>query len=214
MAQSAPTRWQRRKEARPKEIIDAAFTLFTERGFSASRLDEVAALAGVTKGTVYLYFPNKEELFKAVVRETILPNIAQFEAMAAQASDATASVEILLSIFRFFPQFIASPAGALLKLVIAEAGNFPDIARFFVEEVIQRARQLLGGMIQRGIERGEFHPVDPASAVFCLFGPAALTMLWRVTFAAYDDPAISVDRICQTLSEIFIGGLVRRDGDA
>src|SRR5690349_21431284 len=75
-------RWHRRKEARPAEIVAAALDVFVERGFAAARLEEVARRAGVTKGTVYLYFRNKEALLKAVVRENIVPVIARGEAVA------------------------------------------------------------------------------------------------------------------------------------
>src|ERR671927_705925 len=85
-------RWRRRKDARPGEILAAALSCFAERGFAATRLDEVAARAGVTKGTVYLYFPSKEELFKAVVREALVPNIRRFEELAAAPSDSPAMV--------------------------------------------------------------------------------------------------------------------------
>src|SRR5690348_1202063 len=84
------TRWRRRKEARPAEILDAALTCFAERGFAATRLDDVAKRAGITKGTLYLYFPNKEEVFKAVVRQAIVANIARGEALVAESSEPAA----------------------------------------------------------------------------------------------------------------------------
>src|SRR5205823_2691529 len=118
-------RWRRRKEARPAEILTAALACFAERGFAATRLDDVAVRAGVTKGTLYLYFQNKEELFKAVVRQALLPNIERVEAMVG---DATEPASLLLErLIKSFSEVISSPISAIPKLVLAEAGNFPDL---------------------------------------------------------------------------------------
>src|SRR4051794_35863816 len=125
-------KWARRKEARPAEILDAALACFAERGFAATRLDDVAKRAGVTKGTLYLYFPNKEELFKEVVRQAIIANIARGEALVAESS-APAPV-LLEQVLRQWALAIPTPASAIPKLVIAESGNFPDITRFYVDE--------------------------------------------------------------------------------
>ncbi|HJT05310.1 MAG TPA: helix-turn-helix domain-containing protein, partial [Stellaceae bacterium] len=127
------TRWRRRKEARPAEILDAALACFAERGFAATRLDDVAKRAGVTKGTLYLYFPNKEELFKEVVRQAVVANIARGEALVAESAEP-ASV-LLERIIHHWAELIPTPASAIPKLVIAEAGNFPDVARFYLDEV-------------------------------------------------------------------------------
>src|SRR5581483_6817786 len=129
-------RWRRRKEDRPGEIIAAALACFAERGFAATRLDDVARRAGVTKGTLYLYFPNKEELFKALVRKELLPNIELLEA-AAGPLPATVVIERLLDLWA--GHIAPSRVAVLPKLIIAEAGNFPDLAKFYLDEVIHRA---------------------------------------------------------------------------
>src|SRR3954469_2599037 len=133
-------RWRRRKEARPAEILAAALDCFAERGFAATRMDDVAARAGVTKGTVYLYFQTKQEMFEALVRSELLPNVERLEAAAADAS-ATVFLERLLDVWatHVFP----SRVSVLPKLMIAEAGNFPELARFYLEEVVHRALGLL-----------------------------------------------------------------------
>src|SRR5437016_10835727 len=124
-------RWRRRKDARPAEILTAALACFAERGFAATRLDDVALRAGVTKGTLYLYFQNKEELFKAVVRQELLPNIARAEAIVGDATEPAAF--LLERLIKSFAEVISSPVSAIPKLVLAEAGNFPDLARFYLE---------------------------------------------------------------------------------
>src|SRR5579863_6328670 len=178
------TRWQRRKEARPGEILDAALACFAERGFAATRLDDVAKRAGVTKGTLYLYFPNKEELFKAVVRQSIVASIARGEALVAgSAEPAPALLERLI---HHWAQVIPTPASAIPKLVLAEAGNFPDIARFYLDEVVNRGMELIRGVIRAGIARGEFRAVDVESGAFCVMAPMVLAMQWRHSFARHD----------------------------
>ena len=81
---ATPVPRKRRKEARPSELLEAALELFVEKGFAATRLEDVASRAGVSKGTLYLYFENKDALFKAVVQEGIIPVIAENEAIAAE----------------------------------------------------------------------------------------------------------------------------------
>jgi len=163
----AAPRWRRRKEARPREIVDAALTVFGERGFAATRLEDVAARAGVSKGTLYLYFPNKEELFKAVVREAILPNLDMAERLLAGAlGPSFAVLETLLTLFA--TRILKSRAGAIPKLVIAEAGNFPDLARFYHDEVIRRAFALLAAVLERGMAGSLATHADPVPQALVL----------------------------------------------
>ena len=190
----AVPRWRRRKEARPREIVDAALTVFGERGFAAARLEDVAAQAGVSKGTLYLYFPNKEELFKAVVREAILPNLDMAERLLAGAlGPSFAVLETLLTLFA--TRILKSRAGAIPKLVIAEAGNFPDLARFYHDEVIRRAFALLAAVLERGMARGEFRPVDVDSTVRLIVAPMLMSALWRSSFEALEDRPLDVRRL-------------------
>src|SRR5256885_2955318 len=143
-----PKRRSRRKEARPAEIVEAALALFAERGFAATKLEDVAAKAGIGKGTVYLYFPTKEELFRAVVRQGLLPNLEAAEAMVA-AHRGSAS-DMLREIARLVLRLIETDLTAIPKLVITESGNFPAIAEFYAEEVVKRGIRLIGGVIARG----------------------------------------------------------------
>jgi AcrR family transcriptional regulator len=171
-------RWERRKDARPGEIIAAALEVFAERGFSAAKLDDVAQRAGVSKGTLYLYFPNKEELFKAVVREALLPNIARIEQMVAAFPGTTG--ELIARIYEVIGQVVTNTrVGAIPKLVLAESGNFPDVVRFYRAEVIERGFRLLGSVLQRGIDRGELRAVDVPHTVRVVIAPVLLLALWK-----------------------------------
>ncbi len=175
-------RWERRKESRPSELIAAALDLFVERGFAATRLDEVAARAGVSKGTLYLYFSSKEDLFKAVVRETIVPLIQSFRE-DLESSDATGAAMLRRYFSEWWTHFGATRLSGICKLVIAEAGNFPELARFFQEEVVAPNTALLREIIQRGIDRGEFRRVDLDIATHAWMAPLVLKGIWMHSIA-------------------------------
>jgi len=170
-------RWERRKESRPAELLGAALELFVERGYAATRLDEVAARAGVSKGTLYLYFESKEEIFKAVVRDTIVPRIDELRRGAERST--LGSAELLRTFLcDWWEHFGASRLGGLAKLIVAEAGNFPEVARFFHDEVIEPHSEVLVSIIERGIRRGEFAPVDARVAAHLWIAPLALKAIW------------------------------------
>jgi AcrR family transcriptional regulator len=201
-------RFRRRKDARPGELVAAALDCFAEWGFAATKLDDIAAKAGVSKGTVYLYFPSKEELFKAVVRETILPNIVRAEALLANPGISCA--EQLRRLIDFITGRMAtSPVGIIPKLVITEAGNFPDLARFYLDTVVHRGFALIGRIIQRGIESGEFRDVDVPHTTFCVIAPVLLTALWRHSLGRYEPDALNPETLWHTHVDLLVRGLLR-----
>jgi AcrR family transcriptional regulator len=197
--QAAPKtslRWRRRAEARPAEILAAALASFAERGFTATRLDEVASRAGVTKGTLYLYFRSKEELFEAVVRQQLVPSLERAEAMIAE-SDLPGPA-LLARIVTQMAEIMASPLGAIPKLVLTEAGNFPHLARFYLDEVVDRGKALLRGVLERGIAAGEIRRVDSENAVLCIVAPLVLGALWRHSFERHAGREIDLEALCRT----------------
>ena len=137
-----PPRWRRRADARPQELLDAALGVFVERGYVATRLDEVARRAGVAKATLYRYYENKLELFKAVVRNSL---VAGFEEVAKLQSDKPLSARerLVRLLTTFMERVVGSPLSGIPKLIIAEASNLPEVARFYHQEVILRARSLV-----------------------------------------------------------------------
>ena len=160
----------RRKEARPLELLDAALDLFVERGFAATRCEDVAARAGVSKGTLYLYFPSKEELLKAVIRHKVVNQIAEgFEIVRTFEGS---SADLLALMLRMWWERIGeTPASGIVKLMHCEVRNFPEIARFYVDEVVAPSNQMMAQMIQRGVDSGEFRSVDVPRVVSALVGP-------------------------------------------
>ncbi|MFO1069571.1 MAG: TetR/AcrR family transcriptional regulator [Geminicoccaceae bacterium] len=197
---------QRRKEARPREIVDAALDIFTETGFAAARLDDVAARAGVSKGTLYLYFPSKEELFKAVVRTAVLPNIARAERLAARHAGPQA--ELLRTMVELAARrALRSRLGGIPKLMLSEAGKFPDLARFYLEEVILRGVRLLGGAVRRGIASGEFRPVPVEHTVRSLMAPVLFIVMWRYAFAPVAPVAFAPLEFLRSHLDLVLAGL-------
>ncbi len=169
---------RRRKEARPGELTAAALDLFVEKGYAATRLEDVAARAGVSKGTLYLYFDGKEALFKAVVREGIVPALAEGENLVAGFGGN--SEDLLRAVVGGMWRLIgAQRIGGIPKLIISEARNFPGIAQFYQDEVIQRGTDLLGSVIARGIARGEFRPVALHVAIHLVIAPVLMRVVWR-----------------------------------
>jgi AcrR family transcriptional regulator len=201
----ASIRWRRRKTARPAEILAAALASFAEHGFAATRLDDVAARAGVTKGTLYLYFDSKEALFKAVVRQELVPSLERAEALVAGSS--APSLDLLDQLVGAFARLVASPLGAIPKLVLTEAGNFPDLARFYREEVVDRGKALWRKVIERGVATGELRPVDAENTATCIVAPLLLAALWRHSFERHSGPAIDLDALCRASLELLRHGL-------
>jgi len=198
-------RWRRRKAARPAEILSAALDCFAERGFAATRLDDIAARAGVTKGTLYLYFPGKEELFKALVRQELLPNVERLEAAAAGPGTAA---ELLGQLFAVWAGHVApSRVSVLPKLILAESGNFPELAKFYLDEVVQRALRLLRSILRRGVESGEFRPVDVEHTAFCVVGPLLLSVLWKHAFDPHAGRPLDVAALCRAHLDTLLNGL-------
>ena len=204
MPQQEQTRWRRRKEARPAEIVEAALACFNERGFAATRLEEVAARAGVTKGTIYLYYPSKEDLFKAVVRSELAPNLEHLETLLAEPIAATVLLQRLVMTLE---AVVASRLSVIPKLVFAEAGNFPELARFYLDTIIHPGRDLLATILRRGIEQGEFRPVDVNHVVYCVIGPLLFTVLWKHSLGPHDDRPLDTSAVFRAHIDLLLHGL-------
>jgi len=184
---SVRPRRERRKEARPAELTAAALDLFVERGFAATRLEDIAARAGVSKGTLYLYFAGKEDLFKAVVREGIVPALTQAETLIAEHRGSAS--DLLRSLIRGWWQLIGStPLGGITKLMIAEARNFPEIAQFYYDEVLRRARD-----------------VDTWQQL--VFSPFIMFAVWRHSLACCDARAGAPEAYIEAALDFVLRGL-------
>lgn len=170
-------RWRRLPEERPRQILAAALDVFGEHGLANARLEDIARRAGLSKGTIYLYFPNKEELFREMVRQLIVTELEEGE---RQFGDSTGTAtEALTEFSRGYWRFIRSSQFApLFRLIHAEIRNFPDLARFYADEVISRGHRLVASIIARGVACGEFRNVDPAVAARMLMAPFVMHGVW------------------------------------
>lgn len=205
-------KWQRRKEARPSDIVAAALQVFGEKGFAGARIEEIAHRAGVSKGTLYLYFETKADLFRAVVRDSVSPNIEAIQAMILGLDLPFADlVRMLLP--RFAEMVTTVPVGSVVKMVVGESRNFPELARVWHDDVIDKAIGVLSSVIARGQERGEIRPGDPRIHAFSIMGPMLIGVLWRETFTPVGAPAVDLPAIARQHAETLLGGLLVPEND-
>jgi AcrR family transcriptional regulator len=181
-------RWARRKDARPAELRTAALDLFVERGYAATRLDDIAARAGVGKGTLYLYYPSKEALFKAVIQEGLVPLYEEGERLL-EAHTGSAESLLRALLHTWWDRVGATSLGGIPKLMIAESGNFPEVTRYYVEEVMSRGKRILERALERGMERGEFRRQATDHTARLLMSPVVLMAVWRYSFQCFDHGA-------------------------
>ena len=182
LTEQVPKR-ERRKESRPGELLDAALALFVEKGFSATRVEEVAARAGVSKGTLFLYFQSKEDLFKAVVRENIANQFPGWNE-EFHTFEGTSADMLRYALVSWWERIGKTRVSGITKLVISEAQNFPEIARFYEEEVIKPGNALIRGILERGVNSGEFRTIDTEQAVHAVVAPMIFLMMWKHSMGA------------------------------
>ena len=200
-------RWQRRAEERPAEICAAALAVFAEKGFAAAKLDEIARRAGVSKGTLYLYFKDKEGLFRAVVRDTVAPNIEDVRA-AMLASDLPFAELARMFLTRFAEITRKVPVGAVAKMVIGESRNFPELAKVWHDQVASRALSMLAALIAKAQQRGEVREGDPRLHAFTLVGPMLMGVLWRETLQPAGGAPLDLDALAKQHCETILAGLL------
>ena len=205
----AKPRWQRRKDARPEELVAAALEVFVERGYEGTKLADVARRAGFTKGTIYLYFENKEALFKAVVRETIVPVIAQGEALARSFTGSAR--DLLEQLVREYWRLVGETALAgIPKLMMAEAATFPELTRFYYDEVVVRGQRLMAGVIERGVKNGEFRPVNVMLAAKLAMSPLMHATVVRRAFASCMPEGFNVQAYLDTHIDLYLHGIAKQ----
>ncbi|HSI50434.1 MAG TPA: TetR/AcrR family transcriptional regulator [Ideonella sp.] len=213
---SEPSQRQRRKDARPQELLDAALALFVEKGFAATRSDEVAQRAGVSKGTLYLYFPSKEDLLKAVIQQTLATEIAEGERVR-QAHTGSCTEMLVDVLAEWWVKIFESPASGVFKLVLTEMRNFPELAQYYAEHVVQPGSAVIARLVQSGIERGEFRPVSIDVAVHSIVMPLIMMCMHKHTLDAcgYADLAQSDPRafIREHLQLLLLGLSRPQEGD-
>lgn len=197
----------RRKAARPGELLAAALDVFSERGFAAARIDDIAARAGVSKGTVFLYYETKQALFRAVVEAAVLPRLDAGEALLTQ--DGRGPAELLRALLEECWSVLGEPRIAgIPKLVMAEAGNFPEIAAWYHERVVLRSRAIFAEIFARGVASGEFLAGDPVALCHLALAPLFYVSVWRDSLAACDEGRLDFESFVRTHLDVFMRGIL------
>ncbi|MEZ5864006.1 MAG: TetR/AcrR family transcriptional regulator [Geminicoccaceae bacterium] len=202
-------KFRRRKEARPGEIVEAALALFSAKGFAATRLDEIAARAGVSKGALYLYFATKEDLFRAVVTRAVAPDLERVGAFVRAHQGSFA--ELLATVVRLFARTAATGSiGPMAKTVISESRNFPELARHWHDTVVMPMLSLMAGAIARAQANGEVRPGDPRLYALQVASPVLMGMLWRETFVPGGAEPLDLGELAEQHVRTLLHGLAQQ----
>jgi AcrR family transcriptional regulator len=200
-------KFRRRKADRPGEILDAAMAVFAEKGFAAARLDVIAARAGVSKGALYLYFETKEEIFRAVVEQAIAPNIMAIRGMIAEHPGPFPDLVRLFS-EQLIQVVDTLPIGGVVKMVIGEARNFPEVARVYHDALVAPALGGLSDAITAAQARGEVRPGDPRAYALQVVAPMLAGLIWRETFAPVGAKPFDLSALLRQHVETLFQGLM------
>jgi AcrR family transcriptional regulator len=200
-------RWQRRPEARAEEILDAALEVFGRSGFDRAKIEDVARLAGVSKGTVYLYFDSKEALFREMVRAKVVACLTEGEALlrSHEGSARALLVELIRGTYR---RMRREEMMRIARMVQGELPHFPELARFYFEEVILRARRLVQQVLERGTASGEFRPSLNGFAARGLSSLLVHTAQVQCFFHPYDPQALTDEQAVEGLIDMYLHGVL------
>lgn len=207
-SEKRPARWSRRSEARPGELVQAALELFVERGYASTRLEDVAQRAGVSKGTIYLYYGSKEELMRAAIRLAVQPKL-QFAEEVMERSDRSTRDMLRLIAANWMEDNSRSASRGILKLLVSECRNFPELGHFYCEEVMQRGRAFWLRLLRRGIERGELRDIDPDAYLAVVTAPLTLLTIWQHSLGLFEKPSIDPRVYLETYVDMLFQGLGR-----
>ena len=206
----AQPKFQRRAEERPREICAAALAVFAEKGFAAAKLDEIARRAGVSKGTLYLYFEDKEQLFRAVVRDAVVPNVDRLRAELIQTGLPFAQL-IRLFLANLVEVTKRVPVGAVAKMVISESRNFPELAKVWHDEVVTKALGAMTALIEMAQARGEVRAGDARLHTFTLMGPMLMGIIYRETLEPIGGQPLDLGDLAQQHVETVLAGLLTEE---
>jgi AcrR family transcriptional regulator len=204
--QPGAPKFRRRKADRPSEIVDAALSVFAERGFAAAKLDDIAARAGVSKGALYLYFATKEDIFRAVVAQAISPNLQVMRAMVGAHPGPFA--DLIRAVAGHMGTVLErTQLGGVAKMVIGEARNFPELARIWHDELLAPSLDALTAAIRTAQARGEVRPGDPRLFAVQLMSPLIVSVIWRETFVPIGAPPFDIPALVRQHAETILRGL-------
>jgi len=205
-------KWRRKPEKRPNDILGGALIEFRKRGFAAARIEDIAKHAGLSKGTVYLYFSSKEEMLKALISRSIVPIANSLKAISEDIchdhSQETASDVLRKMLLIVGENVTDKKIAAIPLLIIGEAGNFPEHAAFYRKEVIEVTMEALGKVIVRGISSGEFREVDVPHAIRTLISVIIMQVIWNGVFAQKNEAVLQADELINSHLDIYLNGIL------
>lgn len=202
----AQKRWQRRKEDRSGEILAAALACFSKSGFAATRMDDIARKARIAKGTIYLYFKNKEAVFKALARASVATRLDAVEADIARHQGCAA--DLLRLVIRNIGDFASNSDRIVLpKLLLNEAGNFPELVKFWRRELLDRGLGIIQAIVRRGVASGEFRDLPPEHVARLCVAPMITIVIWRTTFAPLDKQPYDYEGLIAAHLQVLLRGL-------
>ena len=193
-------RYQRRKEDRPAEITAAAFDAFAEKGYAATRVEEVAKRAGVSKGLMYLYFKTKEELFKSVVKSVVIRRVDQL-IKNVETTDLSSADFIRGPLLSFMKQIPGSPVAIVIRLLVSEGPRHPDLVDYYYDNVVAKGLAAITHFIERGVERGEFRESVVTELPHLVLAPVMLSIIWRIVFK---DRGLDTDKLIETQLDMIL----------
>ena len=199
-------KFRRRAEARPDEVLDAALDLFIEKGFAATRVEDIAVRAGLSKGAVYLYFPSKEAVLEGIVRRAMVP-------IASTAVDMVSNYAgdprtIITMVMKTVAKRMTDPRTiAIPKLMMREMINFPDFAAMYRSEVLDKVIPMIVGLLKTGIAEGYLREVDPDLTIRSIIGPIMLHILLDEVFGVRPDDGLALERLIDNHLTILFDGL-------
>jgi AcrR family transcriptional regulator len=199
-------RYQRRKEDRPQEITEAAFAAFAENGFTATKVEDVARRAGVSKGLLYLYFRTKEELFKAVIRSVVAPRVDELTQLLDD-SEQSAEAFVRGPLLAFLQRLPGSPASVVIRLMISEAPKHPDLVEFYWENVASRGLGALRQLLDLGVGKGEFRASAVNELPQLFLAPVMTSIVWGIVFA---DRSLDTDKLIATQIDMILAYIKAR----
>lgn len=210
MLPAGEPKFRRRKADRPDEIVQAALEVFAHKGFAAARLDDIAARAGVSKGALYLYFATKEELFRAVVEQSLVPNLAFIQAVIAQprpVADLVRTMGVML------PAMAARlPIAPIARMVIGEARNFPELAQVWHDRLVGPIVGALSQVIAQAQARGEIREGDPRVFALSIASAMLMGLIWNETFTPGGAPAFDVPALARQHIDTVLAGMLTPSG--
>jgi AcrR family transcriptional regulator len=199
-------KFRRRAEARPDEVLDAALELFIEKGFAATRVEDIAKRAGISKGAVYLYFPSKEKILEGIVRRAIVP-IAEHALSFVRGYEGDPRLVITMVMKMLAGKLNDPKLLAIPKVILREALVFPELAEMYRREVLEKVMPVIEGLIRKGVDEGYLKPVDPELTLRSIAGPVMIHVALFEVFGITPKDGFAIDRLIDNHLTILFDGL-------